>query len=124
MGMPGLSGFVAEFPIFAGMWQASENIALQIGGFTLANYYAVLVVIAALGIVITAAYVLRVVGQVFMGEFHRERFPDVDDITVRERFVLLFLGAPLLILGIAPSLMAPMLETGFRPVLAILGLGA
>lgn len=124
MGMPGLSGFVAEFPIFAGMWQASENIALQIGGFTLTNYYAVLVVIAALGIVITAAYVLRVVGQVFMGEFHRERFPDVHDITVRERFVLLFLGAPLLILGIAPSLMAPMLETGFRPILAILGLGA
>jgi NADH-quinone oxidoreductase subunit M len=124
MGMPGLSGFVAEFPIFAGMWQASETISLTIGSFSLSNYYAVLVVIAALGIVITAAYVLRVVGQVFMGEFKRETYPDVDDITARERFVLVFLGAPLVILGVAPSIMAPMLQTGFRPVLAILGIGA
>jgi hypothetical protein len=34
------------------------------------------------------------------------------------------LGAPLLILGVAPFVMAPMLETGFRPVLSILGMGA
>src|SRR5690606_22304055 len=60
MGMPGLSGFIAEFPIFQGMWAASEHIQLQIGSFTLSNYYSVLVVFSALGIVITAAYVLRV----------------------------------------------------------------
>ena len=121
MGMPGLSGFVAEFPIFAGMWEASEQISLQIGSFTLTNYYSILVILSALGIVITAAYVLRVVSQVFMGEFNRELYHDVGDITLRERFVLLFLGAPLLILGVAPFVMAPMLETGFRPVLSILG---
>ncbi|MCA9914604.1 MAG: NADH-quinone oxidoreductase subunit M [Anaerolineae bacterium] len=124
MGMPGLSGFVAEYPIFAGMWQASEQITLQIGGFTLSNYYAVIVVIAALGIVLTAAYVLRVTQQVFFGEFDRAKYPDVGDITARERFVLIFLGAPLVILGVAPFVMAPILETGFRPVLAILGVGA
>ena len=28
MGMPGLSGFIAEFPIFQGMWAASEQITL------------------------------------------------------------------------------------------------
>ncbi|MCA9907656.1 MAG: NADH-quinone oxidoreductase subunit M [Anaerolineae bacterium] len=124
MGIPGLSGFVAEFPIFAGMWQASEQISLHIGSFTLSNYYSVLVVIAALGIVLTAAYVLRVTQQVFFGEFDRAKYPDVGDITARERFVLLFLGAPLIILGFAPGVMAPMLETGFKPVLAILGVGA
>jgi NADH-quinone oxidoreductase subunit M len=123
MGMPGLSGFVAEFPIFAGMWEASEQISLTIGGFTLTNYYAIIVILSALGIVITAAYVLRVTGQVFMGEFNRAKYPDVDDITARERFILLFLAAPLIIIGIVPGVMAPMLETGFRPVLAILGIG-
>lgn len=123
MGMPGLSGFVAEFPIFQGMWQASENISLNLGAFQLTNYYSVIVVIAAVGIVITAAYVLRVTGQVFFGEFDREKFPDVDDITLRERFVLLFLGAPLVLLGVAPSLMAPMLQVGLRPVLTMLGVG-
>ena len=123
MGMPGLSGFIAEFPIFQGMWAASENISLSLGAFQLTNYYSVLVVLAAIGIVVTAAYVLRVTSQVFFGEFNRAKYPDVDDITVRERFVLLFLGAPLILLGVAPSIMAPMLQVGLRPVLAMLGIG-
>jgi NADH-quinone oxidoreductase subunit M len=81
----------------------------------------VIVIIAALGIIITAAYVLRVVGQVFFGEFNRKLYPEVGDITVRERFVLLLLGVPLILLGVYPALMAPMLESGVRPVLALLG---
>ncbi|PJF25870.1 MAG: NADH-quinone oxidoreductase subunit M, partial [Phototrophicales bacterium] len=122
MGMPGLSGFVAEFPIFAGIWAASEQITLTIGAFQLSNYYSVIVVLAALGIVITAAYVLRVTAAVFFGAFDRAKFPDVDDITTREKFVLVFLGAPLVILGVYPAIMEPMLQAGVRPVLAILGL--
>jgi NADH-quinone oxidoreductase subunit M len=124
MGMPGFSGFIAEFPIFAGMWNASEHVTLQIGSFTLSNYYSVLVIIAAIGIVVTAAYVLRVTAQVFMVEFRRDRYPDVGDITVREKFILVFLGTPLILLGVLPGIMAPMLEVGMRPVLAILGGGA
>jgi NADH-quinone oxidoreductase subunit M len=103
MGMPGLSGFVAEFPIFTGMWDASQQITLQAGGLTLSNYYSVIVVIAALGIVITAAYVLRVTGQVFFGDFKADVFPEVGDIAITDRIVLILLGAPLLILGILPG---------------------
>lgn len=121
MGMPGLSGFIAEFPIFQGMWAASENVSLTIGNFTLTNYYSVIVVIAALGIVITAAYVLRVTSQVFFGNFNRELYPEVGDITVRERLILILLGAPLILIGVYPAIMAPMLETAVRPVLALLG---
>jgi NADH-quinone oxidoreductase subunit M len=121
MGMPGLSGFIAEFTIFVGLWQASPDIVLQIGGATLSNYYSIIVILSALGIVITAAYVLRVTGQVFFGEYHPERFPDVVPLTYREKFVLVFLAAPLVILGVLPSVMAPMLETGLRPVLTLLG---
>ncbi|MFN8448629.1 MAG: NADH-quinone oxidoreductase subunit M [Anaerolineae bacterium] len=121
MGMPGLSGFIAEFPIFQGMWRASEQITLNIAGLHLTNYYAVIVIIAALGIIITAAYVLRVVGQVFFGNFNRELYPEVGDITVRERCILLLLGLPLILLGVYPALLAPMLESGVRPVLALLG---
>ena len=121
MGMPGLSGFIAEFPIFIGMWQASENVVLQIGTFTLTNYYSVIVIIAALGIVITAAYVLRVTSQVFFGEFDAEKYPDVGDITITDRAVLILLGAPLIILGVLPSVMAPMIESGIWPVIALLG---
>ena len=123
MGMPGLSGFIAEFPIFQGMWAASEQITLQLGSFQLSNYYSVIVILAALGIVITAAYVLRVAGQVFFGEFDAERFHDVGDIAATDRIVLIILGAPLIILGLYPPIMAPMIESGIRPLIALLGGG-
>jgi NADH-quinone oxidoreductase subunit M len=121
MGMPGFSRLLAEFPIFSGMFAASPNISLMIAGLNLTNYYSVIVVIAALGIIITAAYVLRVIAQVFFGDFNRELYPEVGDITVRERFILVLLGAPLIILGVYPALMSPMLQTSLRPVLALFG---
>lgn len=120
MGMPLFSGFVAEFAIFQGMWQASPAITLNIGNFALSNYYSIIVIISALAIVITAAYVLRVTGQVFFGEFDAKKYPDVGDIAITDRVILFLLGTPLLILGLYPSLMAPMIESGLRPVLAIL----
>ncbi len=123
MGMPGFSGFIAEFPIFSGLFQASPQISLNIGAIHLDNYYAIIAIVAALGIIITAAYVLRVIAQVFFGEFDAAKFPEVGNITVREKFILLFLGAPLIILGLYPSLIAPMIENGVRPVLALLGRG-
>jgi len=123
MGMPGLSGFIAEFPIFQGMWEASEQIVLQIGSFELTNYYAILVVFSALGIVVTAAYVLRVAGQVFFGEFDAAKYPDVGDIAITDRIILILLGAPLIIIGIYPPIMAPMIESGIQPVIALLGGG-
>jgi NADH-quinone oxidoreductase subunit M len=116
MGMPGLSGFIAEFPIFQGMWVASEEISLNIGGFTLTNYYSWMVILAALGIVITAAYVLRVTGSVFLGDFDEEKYPDVPPITIPERVVLLILGLPLLIIGLYPNIIAPMITVGVYPV--------
>lgn len=123
MGMPGLSGFIAEFPIFQGLWEASEQITLQIGSFELSNYYTYIVVLSALGIVITAAYVLRVAGQVFFGDFDAEKYPEVGDIAITDRIILILLGAPLIIIGIYPSIMAPMIESGIRPVVALLGGG-
>jgi NADH-quinone oxidoreductase subunit M len=124
MGMPGLSGFIAEFPIFQGMWAASPDVQLHIGGFVLTNYYSIIVIIAAIGIVITAAYVLRVTGQVFFGEFNEARYSDVGDITITDRIILFLLGTPLLIVGVYPMIMAPMITSGLQPVLAILRGGA
>jgi NADH-quinone oxidoreductase subunit M len=121
MGMPGFSGFVAEFPIFTGMWAASPNVKLQIGNFTLSNYYSIIVIIAALGIVITAAYVLRVTRTVFFGDFDETKYADVGDITITDRIILFLLGTPLIILGLYPLIMQPMITSGLQPVLKILG---
>jgi NADH-quinone oxidoreductase subunit M len=122
MGMPGLSGFIAEYPIFMGMFQAT-NHTLRIGSFELSNYYPVLAVIGIIGVVITAAYVLRVTGQVFFGDFKDADYPDVGDIAITDRIILLLLGVPLLIVGLYPAIMAPMIQSGVRPVVAILGGG-
>ena len=121
MGMPGLSGFVAEYPIFQGLWIASDNITLQIGNFTLRNYYTWIAILSALGIVITAAYVLRVAGAVFFGEFDEKKFPDITDITIPDRIVLLILGTPLLLIGLYPQIMAPMITVGLDPIARLIG---
>jgi NADH-quinone oxidoreductase subunit M len=120
MGMPGFSGFIAEYPIFMGLFGAS-HVTLTIGSWQLQNYYPVIAIISVLGIVITAAYVLRVTGQVFFGEFDAQKYPEVQDITVTDRIILLLLGAPLLIIGLYPAVIAPMVEAGVRPVIALLG---
>jgi NADH-quinone oxidoreductase subunit M len=121
MGMPGFSGFIAEFPIFMGLFQASESVTLQIGTFTMSNYYAVIAILAVLGIVITAAYVLRVTHQVFFGEFNEKLYADVGNIAWTDRIILLLLSVPLIVIGLYPNIMAPMIEVGLRPIIAILG---
>jgi NADH-quinone oxidoreductase subunit M len=121
MGMPGLSGFIAEFPIFMGMFDASDSITLSIGSLELTNYYSIIVIISAIAIVVTAAYVLRVTGQVFFGEFDEEMYSDVQDITLVDRAILILLGVPLILIGIMPYLMAPMVQSGVQPVIAMLG---
>lgn len=121
MGMPGLSGFVAEFPIFVGLWDG-PNFAPHSGWFTDSfSYYGAIAVIAALGIIVTAAYVLRVVGQVFFGEFDAERFPEVTPIRVYDKIALVLLVFWLVALGVYPRLMAPMIESGVKPIVSILG---
>jgi NADH-quinone oxidoreductase subunit M len=122
MGMPGLSGFIAEYPIFMGMFDPNAP-TLRIGSLELQYYYPILAIISIIGVVITAAYVLRVTGQVFFGEFDKEKYPEVGDIAITDRVILLLLGIPLLVVGLYPAIMAPMIAAGVRPVAALLGGG-
>jgi NADH-quinone oxidoreductase subunit M len=121
MGMPGLSGFVAEFPIFVGLWKG-PGFAPDPGWLTdTFNYYSLIAVIAVLGIIVTAAYVLRIVGQVFFGDFDEDRFPGVTAITIYDKIALGMLVFWLILLGVYPRLMAPMIESGVKPIVSMLG---
>ncbi|GAB4482071.1 MAG: NADH-quinone oxidoreductase subunit M [Anaerolineae bacterium] len=120
MGMPPFSGFIAEFPIFTGLWQASQELTLPNG--QVATYYALIAILAVLGIVITAAYVLRVVGRVFFGPFDEAKWHDpITNITALDKAALAILSFWLIALGIFPSWMQPMIEAGMRPIVHILG---
>jgi NADH-quinone oxidoreductase subunit M len=111
MGMPGLSGFVAEFQIFMGLWKAGQN--------GIAAWYPYIAAISSLGIILTAAYVLRVVGQVFFGEFHEEKFHGVGDVTVIDKVALVVLVGVLVSLGAFPQLLMNMISTGTAPLVQL-----
>jgi len=119
MGMPGLSGFVAEFPIFLGLWQGN-GVNLVDTAFALnpANYYRWIAIIAAPPIVITAAYVMRAVGTVFLGEYDAEKWHDMRPILPIDKVVLVSFALILIVIGVYPQIIVPMVESGVAPVVA------
>ncbi len=104
MGMPGFSGFVAEFPVFMGAWKSAPLVA----------------VIAVVGILITAGYIFLVVRRVFFGDVPQE-LAAVGDVTVRDKIVIGLLAAIMILIGWFPSLMVRMVESGVDNILALLG---
>ncbi|MGB7536964.1 MAG: NADH-quinone oxidoreductase subunit M [Anaerolineales bacterium] len=105
MGMPGFSGFVAEFPVFLGVWQAQPAAAVA----------------AALGIIVTAAYILLVVRRVFFGPISPEHDRTVTRIAIKDSFALIILMLFLIGMGVYPAWIAPLVESGVQPILRILG---
>ena len=126
MGMPGLSGFVAELPIFIGIWQAKALDVLGFPGWfaNLASqpwYFPAIALLSAVSIVVTAAYVLRAVQKVFFGELPPEFEHHVGDVSILDKTALTILMGAMVILGVFPSVMAPLIASAVRPVLALLG---
>ncbi len=105
MGMPGFSGFVAEFPIFMGVWKFRPYIAI-IGGVS---------------IVITASYIIRIISKVFFGPMPAEYADHVHDVTVLDKVALVTLSLILIGVGVFPSVMVPMVESGVENILRLLG---
>jgi len=105
MGMPGFSGFVAEFPIFMGVWQVKPWVAI----------------LAVISIVITAAYIMLAIRRTFFGEMPQEFIGHITPIKVIDKVALVLLAGLMIALGIFPSIMVPMVQTGVQNVLRILG---
>jgi NADH-quinone oxidoreductase subunit M len=116
MGMPGLSGFIAEFPIFMGVWQGTSLDLSAVFGLNPSNYYGWVAVIAVLGIIITAAYILRAVSKVFFGEYDPEKYHDMRPILGIDKVVLVGFSAILILIGVLPVVIAPIVEAGVLPV--------
>lgn len=120
MGMPGLSGFVAEFPIFVGLWRAAQTLTLPGGQH--AYYYGAIAIVAVIGIVVTAAYVLRIVQRVFFGEFDEAKWHGaITDVTIRDKVAMGILVTWLILVGVYPSIMQNMVTAGMEPIARLLG---
>ena len=105
MGMPLFSGFIAEFPIFVGVWRVQWLVA----------------VIASISIVITAAYIMRNIRQVFFGELPEKLVGQLTDITILDKVAITTLCFFMIVIGLFPRFMAPMVETGVQNILRLLG---
>ena len=86
LGLPGMSGFVAELHIFVGAFRAYPVI----GG------------LAVLTAAITATYLLRMFSQAFFGEMN-PRWTGLKDITMGERAAATVLAGTILFMGLWPS---------------------
>ena len=116
MGMPGLSGFVAEFPIFMGVWDGTSINLDGVLSLNPSNYYNWIAIIAALGIIITAAYILRAVHNVFFGEYDADKWHDMRPILAIDKFAVVMFCALMILIGVAPDVIAPIVESGMIPV--------
>ena len=79
LGLPGLSGFVAEMTIFVGSFQNFDV------------FHRTLTIIACTSIVITAVYILRLVGKILYGTCTNKHHLALTDATWDERFAVICL---------------------------------
>ncbi len=105
MGMPGFSGFVAEFPIFMGVWKTQWLVA----------------VVASISIVITAAYIMRNIRMVFFGDMPEKFHGHISHLTALDKIAIVTLCLFMVGIGLFPSLMVPMVQTGVDHILQLLG---
>lgn len=105
MGMPGFSGFMAEFPIFMGAWQS----------------YPLVAIIAAIAIVITAAYILLTIRRVFFGSMPVEIAEHVIDVSVLDKVAIGLLVTIMVAIGWMPALLTPQIQSTVNRILALVG---
>jgi NADH-quinone oxidoreductase subunit M len=113
MGMPFFSGFVAEFPIFVGLWQAVPT-------WVWSNYIWV-AIIGSISIVITASYIIRAVQRVFFGSMPAELEGHIHNVTTLDKVALVVLTGTLVTLGVYPMIMVPWVQSGVNYIMRLLG---
>ncbi|MCB4756140.1 MAG: NADH-quinone oxidoreductase subunit M [Elusimicrobia bacterium] len=101
LGLPGLAGFVSEFLCFLGGFGGS------FGGHNFKAWAGV----SVLGILITAAFFLKMIKLVLLGEFNTKWEGKLPDLTVREMVTLYPLVALTIALGVYPAMALNLMNT-------------
>ena len=109
LGLPMTSGFAAEFLVFVGSFTSTIVPGIQI--------YTIL---AVLGVVVTAGYVLWMLQQVFYGPA-LEQYNGVKDADIIERVYMFALVAVIMVVGIYPAILTDVIKLGISPIVSLLG---
>ncbi len=94
IGLPGTTGFVGEFLILIGAFQDNFLVA----------------VIASLGVILGAAYMLWLYRRVVFGELINKNLLKLKDLDNSEKFILWSLAIPILFFGFYPELLNNTIE--------------
>ncbi len=111
LGLPGLSGFVAEMTIFVGSFEHADM------------FHRVFTIVACCSIVITAVYILRVVGKLLFGPVQDKHHLELTDATWWERTATATLIVSVAAIGCFPNFFADLIRTTFSPeIFTVIGL--
>jgi len=98
LGLPGFSGFVSEMMIFVGSFQHTDM------------FHRVFTVVACSSIVITAVYILRVVGKILFGGVQNEHHKTLTDATWFEKIAVVTLIVCITGIGFFPSFVSDIIK--------------
>lgn len=101
LGLPGLSGFVAEMMIFVGSF---EHTAI---------FYRVFTILAVSSIVITAVYILKVVGKILYGPVYDAHHLELTDAVWYERLTVVALIVAVAGMGMFPGWIVGLIKGSF-----------
>jgi NADH-quinone oxidoreductase subunit M len=104
LGLPGLSGFVAEMTIFVGAFQHTDV------------FYRVVTIVTVSSIVITAVYILRVIAILLLGPVTDEHHEHLTDAKWFEKVSVVTLIASIAGIGLAPYWLSSMIGTSLQPI--------
>ena len=105
LGLPGLSGFVAEMTIFIGAYQHEDT------------FHRVLTIMATASIVVTAVYILRVVGILLLGPIKDDHYNHLTDAKWYEKLSTVTLVLAIAAIGIAPLWLSDMINISLEPIM-------
>ena len=105
LGRPGLSGFIAEMTVFVGSFQHTDT------------FHRVFTIVACTSIVITAVYILRVVGKLLYGPVQNEAHRQLTDASWFERLSAITLIAAVAGLGMMPSWVSDMISQSINTII-------
>mgnify|MGYP003731241483 FL=1 len=106
LGLPGLSGFVAEMTVFVGSFQYADT------------FHRILTIGACASIVITTVYILRVVGKVIFGPMQDKHHETLTDAVMYERIPVIVLTAAIFAIGMFPAWISSMIGDSVMPLIS------
>ena len=111
LGLPGLSGFVAEMTIFVGSFEHTDL------------FHRVFVIVACSSIVTTAVYILRVVGKLLYGPVYDQHHMTLTDAKWWERVATASLIVSVACIGFFPNFFIDLIKFTFSPeIFTVIGL--